>query len=90
MASCNHVWTRPLRDIDPNQYHVLKCIKCGLNAKEYKCPICNDYTPHVFVKTIKEADSIEFPDPGELESWKCLECGHLKTVRVGGRYARVR
>jgi hypothetical protein len=87
--TCEHQWTRPLANIDPNQYHTLKCVKCGLNAKEYKCPVCNKYTPHVYISYIGPAKSDEFPNPGELECWQCLKCGHNRTVRYGGRYARM-
>lgn len=90
--SCEHEWFRPLAEVNPNLYHLLKCKKCGLNAVEYKCNVCGRRTPHEYVAYVGEAKkkATDLLDVGYLEEWRCLVCGCLKTVRKGGSFARIR
>jgi len=73
------------------RYKYVRCIRCGFDAVLYKCPICDDYTPHVWVRYKGEAKkhATDIPYVGYLEEYKCLVCGHTKTIRKGGSFARM-
>jgi len=74
----------------PNLYNHLQCRKCGLSAIEYKCDNCG-YTPHVYESYLGEANkkASDLSSVGYLETWRCLKCGRLKTIRRGGSFSRM-
>jgi uncharacterized Zn finger protein len=77
--ACNHEWRY---EIFNSKTIIFRCSKCGMDAMYFKCKTCNDYTPHWFVK-IKGTWKSNGKITGELESYKCLKCGNVKTIRRG-------
>jgi len=94
MNECQHEWVRPYKHLsnkEPKLYRYLKCLKCGIEAIEYKCNVCGEYTPHIYKTYLGKAKKIatDISHVGELESWVCLKCGNSKTIRKGGSFKRM-
>jgi len=96
IKKCDHKWEE-LTKLYPREFwrellHKLKCVKCGLNATEYKCKTCDIYTPHIYSQLLGDADlqTGDILDVGYLEQWVCTVCLTPRTIRKGGSFARLR
>jgi DNA-directed RNA polymerase subunit RPC12/RpoP len=85
-----HEW-----ELDP-ELKAFRCKHCGILTKSYYCSDCQIITPHIPIRVEGKAKNRQAwrqqlgKDAGDLVSYRCMVCGNEKSVRVGGRYGKIK